>query len=444
MNLFKLLVVLIVSFSSEQVLWAGWTRINSVYGAYGSTVTAADYSVTQTIGSEAAGSYSLGYYGGQLLTGYLSQFYSRRLFPEITDFASDDNKGLFAGGVLWGTGETSAQKVVFSNEMSTSSLSHQVTVTQISDHLAAPVNSTRTVNLAYLPLERSVSVAAGTLAWPKGGLFAINFSSAFKDINGLPIAAGSTVYFSVAMNKDQNNVAKLVGEDYVSIVISAAAFGSDFFVVLSTSQGSTAIIAANHKNPYGFLPLKVLAASSYAADGAAVQPVSTCTLRFSYTDADNNGIVDGTIPKVKVRNLSVWLLNEAGQSWVRQSGAVVDRTTRTVSFRTGHFSTYALMSSPDEDVSSVYAYPVPFRPTASGAARYGSWADGIRFSLLPLRGKIKIYTISGKLVREIDIAGDPMKWDVKNSGGELVANGVYIWEVTCGSNRKTGKLVIIK
>ncbi|MCX5786848.1 MAG: T9SS type A sorting domain-containing protein [Elusimicrobia bacterium] len=454
MNLFKLLAVFVLSFSFEQCLWAGWTRLNSVYGSYGSApvtvsnmVTISSYSVAQTIGSEAVGSYAFNYSGGELTTGYLSQFYSTRLFPEILSFTSD--KGMVSGGVLWGTGESSAQKVFFSNEMSTSSLSQQVRVTQVSDHLAAAVNSTWTVNVAYLPLESAVSIATGSAVWAKGGLFAINFSSALKDLNGLPVASGATVYFSVAMDKDQNNVSKLAGDDSVRINLSSETFGSDFFVVLSTSQDSQAISAANGKNLYGFLPLKTLTAASYDVSGSTIQPLIPWTLRFDYKDADNNGIVDGTNPKVKVRNLSVWWLNDDVKTWVRQNGAVIDRTARTVSLNTGHFSTYALMSSPDEDVSSVHAYPVPFRPNASGAARSGTWADGIRFTSPPVRGKIKIYTISGRLVKEIDIApatiiNGEIPWDVKNSDGELVASGVYIWEVTSGSNRKTGKLVIIK
>ena len=47
-------------------------------------------------------------------------------------------------------------------------------------------------------------------------------------------------------------------------------------------------------------------------------------------------------------------------------------------------------------------------------------------------------------MRELAITPPQIKWDVKNSEGEVVASGVYIWEVTIGGNRKTGKLIVIK
>ena len=87
---------------------------------------------------------------------------------------------------------------------------------------------------------------------------------------------------------------------------------------------------------------------------------------------------------------------------------------------------------------------MPFRPNAGNSARYGTWAQGIRFTNLPGYGKIKIYTLSGELVRELPVALVTETWDVKNTDGKLVASGVYIWEATAGSGRKTGKLVVIK
>jgi len=69
---------------------------------------------------------------------------------------------------------------------------------------------------------------------------------------------------------------------------------------------------------------------------------------------------------------------------------------------------------------------------------------------------IRIYTLSGALVRSLDVETAPrvtsvigipisdIVWDVKNSAGAVVASGVYIWEITSGPNRKTGKLAVIK
>ena len=87
---------------------------------------------------------------------------------------------------------------------------------------------------------------------------------------------------------------------------------------------------------------------------------------------------------------------------------------------------------------------MPFRPNAGNPARYGTWAGGITFTSLPAYGRIKLYTISGALVRDFDIAAPTLKWDLKNTDGQIVSSGVYLWEITAGKNRKTGKLVVIK
>jgi len=103
----------------------------------------------------------------------------------------------------------------------------------------------------------------------------------------------------------------------------------------------------------------------------------------------------------------------------------------------------------DEDISGVYAYPVPFKPNSGDSTRYGTWSRLIWFTYMPTVGTIRIYTLSGALVRSIDIASTPkvnneIQWDVRNTEGAIVASGIYIWEVTSGPNRKTGKLAVIK
>jgi flagellar hook assembly protein FlgD len=59
-------------------------------------------------------------------------------------------------------------------------------------------------------------------------------------------------------------------------------------------------------------------------------------------------------------------------------------------------------------------------------------------------GEVKIYTISGKLVKELVIeAGESeVNWDVLNEDGNSITAGLYIYTVTDEQgNKKTGKLV---
>ena len=77
----------------------------------------------------------------------------------------------------------------------------------------------------------------------------------------------------------------------------------------------------------------------------------------------------------------------------------------------------------------------------------------IRYSLPPgdaAATTIRIYDLAGELVRKIDqgqVAGNTTNyfpWDCNNSGGRIVASGVYIGEVQWGDQRKFFKIAIIK
>jgi hypothetical protein len=60
-------------------------------------------------------------------------------------------------------------------------------------------------------------------------------------------------------------------------------------------------------------------------------------------------------------------------------------------------------------------------------------------------GEVKIYTISGKLVKKLVMgAGESeVNWDVLNEEGNNIKSGLYIYAVTDGAeNKKTGKLAI--
>ena len=79
--------------------------------------------------------------------------------------------------------------------------------------------------------------------------------------------------------------------------------------------------------------------------------------------------------------------------------------------------------------------------------RNGGGTDKIAFTDLPSGTNLKIYTLSGKLVRTLDEAGTGgIDWDVKNDQDGTITPGLYIYVLTdeLGSNTKTGKLAIGK
>lgn len=199
---------------------------------------------------------------------------------------------------------------------------------------------------------------------------------------------------------------------------------------------------------FTLLPQTLLEINMVKDDGtfqdAALAAPATLTIR--YPDVDGNGIVDGTTPPVRAKTLRLWRLDEQRGMWVKVPDSSADVSSKTVSGRIQLLHVYALIGSADIDVSNVYAFPVPWSPN-SGDPSLGNKTDGIRFANTPTEGRIRIYNIAGELVRTLDIPQGNLgtvSWDVRTNGGRDVASGVYIWVAASGSNKKSGKLMIIR
>ena len=174
---------------------------------------------------------------------------------------------------------------------------------------------------------------------------------------------------------------------------------------------------------------------------------------MSYDDVDNDGILDGSNPPVRVNTLQAWALDEEWSMWAKMPDTSLDINSKKIMVPFSSPGIYALLGQLADNVKDIYAFPVPFRPNGPnagiGAGKTGTEVVGITFTEVPDVGNIEIYTIDGRLVRKIDIAGNlfgvsKVKWDVKNESGEKAASGVYIWRVVSGGNYKTGKLMVIR
>jgi ligand-binding sensor domain-containing protein len=97
-------------------------------------------------------------------------------------------------------------------------------------------------------------------------------------------------------------------------------------------------------------------------------------------------------------------------------------------------SRYESGIAPAKDLSAVTPYPNPF------VIEEGT--EKLTFDKLPYPTKIKIFTVAGELVREIDV-GD--SWDGKNKAGELVSGGIYLFYLSDISGKKAvGKIAVIR
>jgi hypothetical protein len=176
-------------------------------------------------------------------------------------------------------------------------------------------------------------------------------------------------------------------------------------------------------------------------------------LTMRYSDADNNGIVDGSNPPVRANTLTAWGLDETRNTWVELPAVSADPGAHTLTSYFEMPGVYAMLGSRDLSISRNFkAYPVPFRPNGpqagDGAGQTGTEASGITFENAPQSGDIEIYTIDGRLARKLPISDNlafpyRVKWDVKTTSGDRAASGVYIWRVNSGTTALTGKLMVI-
>jgi hypothetical protein len=177
-----------------------------------------------------------------------------------------------------------------------------------------------------------------------------------------------------------------------------------------------------------------------AADGSdlGAQLKGPAELNMPFDDPDGDGFVEYDGGRIHRRFLGIVNLNERAGLWVVTPGSEVDVERKVVTVKVPHFSVYAVMPVATNFVGDAFAYPVPFVPSQGHSA--------VTFTNLALDTMIRIYTVSGDLVREIhETDGDGQAdWDAKNGSGDDAASGVYIYVIKSGAEKKVGKLVVIR
>jgi hypothetical protein len=176
------------------------------------------------------------------------------------------------------------------------------------------------------------------------------------------------------------------------------------------------------------------------------------TVKIPYTNNDHPDFVDGS-PTTRVDSLQLYWLNEATGRWQLVSGSGVDRTNKVVTGLVNHLSIFAAFGGgAASDLSSVRVYPNPYRPNGGNSDQGvpyspGNPATGIIFDHLPQTVTIKIYTVTGQLVTELQSSDGSgmMHWDARNGSGRDVASGGYLAVFTSpGVSHVVKKMLIIR
>lgn len=129
-------------------------------------------------------------------------------------------------------------------------------------------------------------------------------------------------------------------------------------------------------------------------------------------------------------------VNAANIGGLTASGAVLKGGNFSVT--TGGTPAVITFGTWKNDLSGAHCYPVPFKPSAGHTK--------ITFTGLTRSARIRIYTISGELVRTLDKAdtGETLVWNARNARGTAVDSGVYLYLIESAVQAKKGKLMIIR
>ncbi|MFH1390596.1 MAG: Ig-like domain-containing protein [Candidatus Margulisiibacteriota bacterium] len=408
-----------------------------------------------------------------------------------------------AGGTLAGTlTKTATNGTVVFNDLSSNNPGSGYTLTANASGLTAAVSNAFTISPP--PNITTLTPTSGAINIRPNATLAIQFSQvmdqpstinaltlkAIRDNNAVSLespavsgsstwdASGQTLYFTplAAMEKGYTYQATIstnaknadlgalaTAESWSFTVTYDQAAANTFY----SSDGKVRVVLAGGALPVDGLvdinqnpitqprfvdPAKITLANSKAGGAGSITELnafdaygsrvstsfaSSVTLTFFYDDLDNDGVIDGTTPPVPAANLMIYRLDESHGLWVRLPGSTVDLVNHLVSAPITGFSVYALMATSATDSSAVFTFPNPYKPSLGHSS--------ITFSNIPTQGVIKIFTLSGDLVKTIsNTSNGQFNWDARNEAGELLTSGLYFYVVKATGGTSTGKLVIIR
>ena len=232
------------------------------------------------------------------------------------------------------------------------------------------------------------------------------------------------------------------------------------------SPAGFAVSAVSTAQVNGINPLSSFY-SIFLPAGIRHQLKQNADLTFSYdTRLSTSGNPD---------NFNVWFFNAVLGKYVKETtNRRVDTVNKTITVAVNHFSTFivldgapatrgAALVATDHVMAANFPNPSDCRVhhgLAKNAALLGAGGNHdpfrgtmIRYILPPgpaTGTKIRIYTLSGELVRVLEqgqVTGSSTNyfpWDCANASGRTVASGVYIGEVEWGGQSAYFKIAIVK
>lgn len=342
-----------------------------------------------------------------------------------------------------GISATAPVTVTFSEDMDQAATLSALSVVMIRDNSGSSAASLINGSTHYL--DKTLTFTA---AWQKGCTYRVILSTAAHDLYGSPLAEAKTWSFTTVMDYSSPNI---FTDGSGRVTLPAGAIDGDYYLVIDTNSVAeqalgSKVVQANAKiekiRGRFFSPVadSMRRITLYRGTWPGTQHSGTLSKNVSITLPYDDGSVNGL-------TLGLYRLDEDNNLWVKVPNAVINTDTKEVTAQVGHFSVYALLGGSDTDLSAAYAYPVPWKPSA-GRTETGTLAGGITFTGLGSEAAIRIYTLSGELVKVLNYSytggAEQQNWDGTNTNNEPVASGVYLYYIQNAKEHTSGKLIIVR
>lgn len=274
----------------------------------------------------------------------------------------------------------------------------------------------------------SSSLAANTPNWIENGLLpAATYYRKVQALNSDGISSLSATVTGYTLTQAVTEAVELVGTGAktieilpptgaVSVEVPVDAFAEEVMVTLqqpvslpsSASSLGTALAATG-------VGVEISLSKS-------LQPKKLVAVTLGYRDSDVAGLDESRLILARY---------DAGSAVWIPLPSTPDPSDNRVMAKTNHFSAFQIMeAAPAASLSTVKVFPNPWSP-----AKGHSY---MTFSSLPANATLKIYTLSGSLVRTIQASESGLaSWSADNINGQPAGSGVYFVLIESAAGKKT-------
>ncbi|MBI2386457.1 MAG: PQQ-binding-like beta-propeller repeat protein [Elusimicrobia bacterium] len=233
-------------------------------------------------------------------------------------------------------------------------------------------------------------------------------------------ALGAPSFTNLTTGSSATVTTALAGGTTAEVVVPTGGFSAPATISV-TVPGASAVPALPARPGLTALGVTI----SVTAGG--LQPSAPVTIKIGYTPAQVAGVNPDHLRLARYDATTGWVVLDSS----------ADNETRQVTGTTDHFSLFQIVAqTPGASVADGFVFPNPFRP-ALGHTK-------IKLSNLPAGAHVKIFTATGRLLKELDAdaAGQVLSWNGTDRDGRALASGVYLAVIEGTGGRRTIKFAV--